>query len=285
MTRCTSAEEIGNLAMGNLPQRRAARIASHLAGCPQCQTVSSQLNNVSSLLQSAHFPEMPQHLSTRLQTALAGESASRVSRAPATEAGRRDLPPRADRQRWPGWRPPSISWRVGRRALAAAAAVVVIGGGYAAITHLGQSTSSRASSAAAASGPATLGPKVSNGHQSVDAIKSNTDFVPAKMQAQVETALVSEHEQAVSSSGAPAKVRANANIPYRAPSAQMDGCVKGVAAGQKVLLVEIARYQGKQAWIIVVAANSARPKQVWVVSTSCSATDSHIVARETLPSR
>ncbi len=244
MTRCTSAEEIGNLAMGNLPQRQTARIASHLAGCLQCQAVSSQLNSVSSLLQSAHFPEMPQHLSTRLQTALAGESASRVSRAPATEAGRRDLPARADRQRWPGWRPPSISRQVGRRALAAAAAaaVVVIGGGYAAINHLGQSTSSPASSAAGASGPATLGPEVSNGHQSVDAIKSNTDFVPAKMQAQVETALASEHKQAVSSSGARAKVGANANISYHAASAQTDGCVKGVAAGQKVLLVEIARY-------------------------------------------
>jgi DNA-binding FrmR family transcriptional regulator len=78
MTRCASAEEIANLAMGNLPRRKTARISSHLAGCKRCQAVSGQLRNVSSLLQSVRFSAMPQHLSARLQTALASEAASMV---------------------------------------------------------------------------------------------------------------------------------------------------------------------------------------------------------------
>lgn len=285
MTGCASAEKLANLAMGNLPPRKTARISSHLSGCPRCQAVSGQLKNVSTLLQSVHYAAIPQYLSTRLETGLASQCASVVARAPATEAGRRDLPAQAGRQPWSGRRPPSISSRVALRALAATAAVVLIGGGYAAITHLGQATSS-STSTAPASGRVTVGHKVTYGHShSVDVIKSNTDFVPASMQAQVDTALASEQKQAVSSSGAPAKVQANANIPYQPASAQMDGCVNRLAVDQNVLLVEIARYQGKQAWIIAVAAGAARPKQVWVVSTSCSAANSHIIARATLPSR
>lgn len=140
--------------------------------------------------------------------------------------------------------------------------MVAIGGGYAAISRLGQSTSS-SSSAAPASSPVAVGPKVTYGHwQSINAIKSNTDFVPASMRNQVDTALASEHKPASITFGAPAHVPAAGTnaVPWQPASAQMDGCVNRVAADQNVRLVEIARYQGKQAWIIAVTVGPGQAK-------------------------
>ena len=73
MTRHPSAEDIGNLAMGNLPPRKTARIWSHLSGCPSCQAVSGQLEKVSALLQSVQYAAMPMYLSARLEAVLASE--------------------------------------------------------------------------------------------------------------------------------------------------------------------------------------------------------------------
>jgi anti-sigma factor RsiW len=73
MTGCASAEELANLALGNLPPRKTARISSHLSGCPLCQAVSGQLEKVSALLQSVHYPAMPPYLSDRLEAVLASE--------------------------------------------------------------------------------------------------------------------------------------------------------------------------------------------------------------------
>jgi hypothetical protein len=293
MTRHCCAEEIGNLAMGNLPPGKTARVASHLASCPHCRTVSGQLDNVFNLLQSVHYAAMPQYLSAQLETTLASEWASMVARAPATEAGRRDLADSAARRRWSGLRPPAIASRFAQRALAAAAAaVVMIGGCHAFISHLGQSGPSfsfsfSSSSASPASGHADVGPKVSYGHsQSINAIKSNADFAPASLRTEVDATLANEERPTAGSTGALANVKAAPNsVPVQPASPQMDACVTQVAVGQTVALVEVARYRGAPAWIIAVGADRARPKQVWVVSTSCSPTDSHVIAHATLPSR
>jgi len=287
MIRHCCAEEIGDLAMSNLPPGKTARVASHLASCAQCRTISGQLDNVSNLLQSVHYEAMPQYLSARLEVTLAGERASMVARAPATEAGRRDLPVRAARRRWSGWWPLPVPPQVALHALAAAAAAVVVIGGYAVISHLGQSTSSLSpSSASPAGGHATVGPKVSYGQsQSIDMIKSNADLVPASLQSQVDATLASKKRLTTGSTGARANVKAAPNkVSFRSAPPQMDACVTQMAGGQPVTLVEVARYRGAPAWIIAVAADPARPKQVWVVSTRCSGANSHIMGHATLPS-
>jgi hypothetical protein len=282
MTRHASAEELGNLAMGNLPPRKTSRVSSHLAACAECQHVSSRLEDVSSLLQNTHYSPMPQHLSIRLHAALVTESASRVASAPPTEAGRRDLPAR---RRSPRWRPSSLTSPVALRVLAATgAAVIVAGGGYAAFSQLSQSGTPTSAAVPAAGRPLTLAPKVTYGHsESIETVRSNTDFVPAKLVSQAESALANAPEKDATF-GAPATGTMHANnMPYQAAGPQMDGCVARVAAGRKVLLVEIAKYLGSPAWIIVLAHHAANPRDVVVVSTNCSATDSHVLAHKALP--
>jgi hypothetical protein len=67
---------------------------------------------------------------------------------------------------------------------------------------------------------------------------------------------------------------------------QLGACVTRVAAGREVLLVEVARFQGRRAIVIVVATPaSARRLSVWVVGTGCSATRSDVIVHRTIPAR
>jgi hypothetical protein len=58
----------------------------------------------------------------------------------------------------------------------------------------------------------------------------------------------------------------------------LTSCVDKLAAGKTVLLVELAKFDGKPATIIVVAASKpAGSADVWAVSPSCSAGNTHVL--------
>ncbi len=58
----------------------------------------------------------------------------------------------------------------------------------------------------------------------------------------------------------------------------LTSCVDKLAAGETVLLVELAKFDGKPATIIVVAASKpAGSADVWAVSPSCSAGNTHVL--------
>ena len=95
MRRHASLDELADLGIGNLRTRKAVRIEQHLTVCAQCTKMNSQLAAVPSVLSSTQYPAMPAKLSVRIDVALAGEVSLRESSAPATEAGRGDLPARA----------------------------------------------------------------------------------------------------------------------------------------------------------------------------------------------
>ena len=129
MKRHASADELADLAAGVLRPRKAGKVSAHLSGCAYCTDVSNQLADVSSLLATVPVAPMPANLSSRIESAIAAESAQRLASEPATESGRRDLParnrhPRRSRQ---GWRVPSLSGPASRL-VAAAGALVIIGG-------------------------------------------------------------------------------------------------------------------------------------------------------------
>jgi hypothetical protein len=65
--------------------------------------------------------------------------------------------------------------------------------------------------------------------------------------------------------------------------ANLDGCVNRIAAGNLVVLVDVARYQGSPAAVIVIEA-AARPLEVWVVGTGCSASRSDTLTHTQLAS-
>ena len=63
--------------------------------------------------------------------------------------------------------------------------------------------------------------------------------------------------------------------------AALPGCVTRIAAGRQVLLVDVDRYQGKPATIIVVAGG-AGGSRVWVVGPGCSRSDSDVITQASL---
>src|SRR5260370_427028 len=67
---------------------------------------------------------------------------------------------------------------------------------------------------------------------------------------------------------------------------QRGACVTRLAAGRDVLLVEVARYEGHRATVIVAATSaSARKLSVWVVGPGCSAARSDVIAHRTIAAR
>jgi hypothetical protein len=316
----TSTEDLARFAAGDLRPRKAARIASHLAGCDTCDEQLQRLAAVPGLLAAVQFPQIPAHLSSRIDMALASESAARVARQPASEAGRRDLPARARPAR--GWRLPGLTAPGALRTMAATgAAALVAGGGYVIVSHLGGGAAGTANSGSIRNVPAhsrsgagystgqlTFGPDMTyqrHGHaHTFPAVESNTDFQPDTLAAEATKALtvaritkgvLSGRTSAAPTTNTPASAPAAGTPATGAPQAgpgtfslshgtvtRLQGCVGLVAGGRNVLLVDLAKYQGQKATIIIVAVPAGRP-EVFAVGARCSASDKDILASQQLP--
>ncbi len=304
MKRHASADQLADLAVGALRPRKAGRIAAHLAGCAHCTDVSDQLTGVSSMLASVPFAPMPAQLSSRIEATLAAESVQRLASEPATEAGRRDLPARG-RHSSPtgqGRRILGLSGPASRLVAAAGALVIIGAGGYEIAAHVntGASTPGTAS-AGSAHVPASqlsLGPSVkyhqdsTGATKSLPTVRSDTNFTSANLGTKAVASMTAARQQgAVPNAGSGGTARAPSfSSAHPAPTAnsadstakrsqdQLTGCVDKIAAGQTVLLVELAKYDGKNATIILVAAvKPAGSAEAWAVSPSCSAADTHIL--------
>jgi hypothetical protein len=102
-------------------------------------------------------------------------------------------------------------------------------------------------------------------------IRSGTDYQPGQLAAQVEHVL---HRH-------PARAAMPANAQQLSTS-RLVGCVSSLTGGVRPRLVDEARYRGQPATIIVTAATSSRPQQVWVVGGGCSATSPDVIAHAQL---
>jgi hypothetical protein len=311
VTRHASIEDLARLADGDLRPRKAARISIHLAGCGLCTENSRQVQAVPGILASAQFPPMPETLFGRIEMAISAESSVRVAAQPASESARRTLPASGGPARR-GWRPPPLSSRLALRVAAVAgAAVVVAGGGYEIATQAGggQSTPS-ASSAGSVHGPhaggagqpgvtpVKFGPAVEYGHnphmRSITTVETNTNFHSASFRQETAAALTSvdrSHYNRANQSLAvtPAAGSKAAPTPAMLPTfgvpdlSKLRGCVTLVAAGRNVLLVDLAKFQGKAATVIIVGRDSSGPAEAFAVGPGCSSTVDDILAHEELP--
>lgn len=298
MRRHASADELADLAAGELKARKTARITAHVASCPRCGQLSRELNGVSVLLASVTFPAMPADLSSRIETALAAEASRRLAGEPVSEADRLALPTTNIGGVRAGRRAVRLRSPMALRLLAAACAVVVVGGGAYALARGGATSAGRTSAAAPSTrhGPALgLGPQLSwarAGHtETVRAVNSETNFVPAKLTSQA-TAAVSTAEQrglvhpqksglAQPFSAAPG----NLNVPAPTPSATpspLSGCVAHFVGSQAVLLVELAKFQGAPAVIIIIGTEVGLAGQVWVVGAGCTAAHPDVLDHQAL---
>jgi hypothetical protein len=314
MTRHIGERTLARFGQGDLSTRRSVRIRAHLTGCARCRERNEDLAAVTTLLADVQTPPMPEHISAMIQTALAAEAVRRAGvPATASSAGPETAPtspgaraPRHERPA-PGRRQPRsfrLSSPVALRTMAAtAAAVVLASGGYEIATHAGGSGHPK---------PSVSGPEVSGssglagpeskaagtapqlhyeyaGRQySVSALASGTDYAPATLGAQVGQELRQNPPSATGrggssslhSSAAPAvgSPRTFENVPL----GRLQGCVRRLAVGQRVLLVDVARYQGRPATVIVTRASAGGSEQVWVVGTGCSGTRSDLFAHASL---
>jgi hypothetical protein len=310
MTRHSSAEELALLAEGELRRRKAAKVSAHVAGCTQCTQVRAELVEVQTVLSTVPYPPLPAAVSVHIESALRVEVNHRIAEAPATEASRGVLPARSRRQRagvgQRGWHLPGLSIPATRLVAAAGAVVVVGGGGYLVASNVtsGVPTSSSASGAPpSTSQPMTAGPDVTYGspgsQHTIHSVSSNMNFVPKQLRAE---ALAAYHEAQVkgeagnvslggTSAPSGGSVHGNAASPLQTNAAaaagsgggtRLAGCMKSVADGRMVLLLDFARYEGKPAMIVILGSTVTSQAEVIVTTNGCSATSPNVLTRAPL---
>jgi hypothetical protein len=316
------AQTLARFRQDDLGARRSSRIGAHLARCARCRALDEDLAGVTTLLASVHPPPMPEHLEARIQTALATEAARRVilpeenatAAATAGPAGTGSAVDGRHRRRerpGPGRRParPRVRSAVALRAAAAAAAVVLLAGGVYELTHFGASSTSSAGSSAAgpevpapaagqhapAAGPSVFGPALpyqqAGGQGSIIPVMSGTDFTAENLGHQV-TAQLDRYGRGAMTAGpeatTPGTTRGPAATGGRSATfghmvvSDLAGCVNRIAAGDHVLLVDVARYQGAPATVIVTKPTGDSPEQIWVVGAGCSASRTDLLHQATL---
>jgi hypothetical protein len=299
MTRHVRSGAIARFRAGDLRSRKSARIGAHLAQCARCAETSASLASVTTLLASTPAPPIPAHLSARISDALAAEAAQRIGAGRPAEPGRRDLPARKTAAR----RQPVL------RVLAAAGAVVVVaGGGYALVSQLispgtptaasrpagaGQGAPARAPAGLKYAAGGALGPQLHyrrKGRSDVfTPLATATNFTPAQLTAQVSDVIAraARHGGNIpNSSAGPAAGEPTGNPVSPSQfeglrAGTLEACVTRISAGSKVILVDVARYRGGPATVIVTAP-PASARQIWVVGPGCSASRSDILARQLL---
>jgi hypothetical protein len=267
--------------VGGVRTWRARRVAAHIAGCPSCSAMGRQLGQVSAVLAAVPPPPLPGDVARRLDAALATEVAARVasgSTLPETSvpaavpSGSSAVPPesvvlppgsvRPDGQR-PRRRPSgSPRWRVPRPVpvLTALACLVLAGGGYL-ISQSGKPSAVSANSAAGSAAQAQRQPRHTGAAfrpgfiegPAYNVRSTNTDYLTATLRA-----------QALSELSSPAPSKGTPLSP--ASSSALQGCVMEVAGNDTPSFVDLARYQGRPATIIVARDHA------WVTSRGCNAT-------------
>jgi hypothetical protein len=141
-----------------------------------------------------------------------------------------------------------------------------------------------------ASGPA-LRYQHAGRQASVTPITTDTDFTSGKLSSQVTAAVIRYGAGFPKTSPNVSPTSQSGRTPAALPSEHeamfgnlrvtvLRACVNRVAAGELVLLVDVARYNGTPATVIVTEA-AAGPLGIWVVGTGCSASRSDVLAHTT----
>jgi hypothetical protein len=268
-------ESLALCAEGLLSRRRSERIRAHVAACPECAAAQARLSSVPALLAQVPPPALPPGIAARMDAALSAEAARRPGPAPGIADGMRDRAAAPSLSGGSG-RGPRVPRRLGfpvaARVLAAAGVLVVAGGvGYAVArssppvsTGSGGSNARAASPAgSAASQPDFRAPAI--GTASFTVTHSGTSYRPGTFAHQAARVLAHSSTGQIRPGSQPGLSR------HSSPA--LTGCVTSVVGASRtgeVKLVDQARYRGQPATVIVVAAGSTQPAEVYVARCSLS---------------
>ena len=222
--------------------------------------------------------------------------ATRGPRGPGGAGPGRGVPGRQPQARPSRARPPrhrsGHGSRLALRVAAAAAVVVVLGGGGYGLVRLLSSSPAHPTAGAAAPllAPRENGNRAAAGsgaHLARPApsavigfpvVASGTNYQPGRLASQVSAVITRVGRQ---------RIPARRFLEGHAPPAfggmrNLPACVTRVSGGREPKLVDLARYRGRPAAVIVVPAGG-RLLHVWVVTRDCSGITSGILAQLTLP--
>ena len=306
-----------------LSARKAAQVSAHLAACPRCAALEAQLAEVTTLLNRATAPPMPDALTARIQAALAAEAAARTTAvAPAPAAvpamsgaaghdgmlGSNGHRPGKDTRRRTRWRDHDRSWLALRVAAVTAAVAVIAGGGYG-VAQLLTGGSPAVNGAASGTGAAPnvkvkgpvkgAAPRMSGGFSAP----------PASGSGGISRSRTSTLAPLVISSGTnyqPTSLGPQASAVYKhlthstqssaqpgptpAPAASqaslfphLQACLNRISNGQRPLLVDLAHYLGHPALIVVLPATNGAPPRALAIAPGCTGTTASVLATANLP--
>ena len=290
-----------------LSRRKAARVSAHLAACSRCAGLDAQLTEVSALLTASTAPPMPDALTARIAAAIAAEAAARaattadhaVATADGTVAvgaagGGTGPHDRAARPARPSRAPsgPGRARLALRVAAVTAAVVVVAGGGYGVARLLTANPESATSAGAgneaapAAGGhgaasektPGGLGaPSAARSAPTARIVSSGTNYQPGQLKTQVSAVLTQHRAGASAAAGF-----SQANQPT-ASAPPVPACVPRVTGGKRPLLVDLAKYRGRPATVIVIPGATSGTLRALVVAGRCPAATGRVLATTTFP--
>jgi hypothetical protein len=204
-----------------------------------------------------------------------------AGRAPAGHASGASRPGRRDRRGGRLW------------ALAAAASVCLLAaGGYLLASSLTHTPSSRTSassgqagrqlpgntmrpgtsSRAAVPNPNVRAPQGGTGTGALVIVNSRTNYESGQLRAQA------AHVADTTSISSPGGKAGSTTVQPSGISSALAGCLQQVAGGLHGLIVDMARYDGRPATVIIAPSLGGRAGHVWVVSPPCSASPPHVIA-------
>ncbi|HET7243525.1 MAG TPA: hypothetical protein VFJ07_01720 [Streptosporangiaceae bacterium] len=304
-----------------LSARKAAQVSAHLAACPRCAALEAQLAEVTTLLNRATAPPMPDALTARIQAALAAEAAARTpAAAPAAarvptmsgvavkgdgEAGGGTQSSNGHRAgeaagRRAGWRGHDRSWLALRVAAVTAAVAVIAGGGYG-VSQLLSGGSSAVNGAAPGIGaapnikkhPGPVPPMSAGGMNSAPGASSGGRGGFSTLAPLVITS-GTNYRPSTLGTQARAVLEHLTNSPGPGPTLaprqelaslfpHLQPCLAHIGNGQHPQLRDLAKFQGHPALIVVFPAPNGGRSRVLAIAPGCTATTARILARMTLP--
>ena len=269
-------DTLADFQAGLISGRRARILTDHLGSCGKCTAIGDRLADVCVLLAAAPALTIPDSVAQRLELALGDEALRRQAHPQhGAQEGERARPRLERRVRL---RPLSVRVLVP----ATTAMAVLAAGGYG-LSQIGGPASPAASPGGVVAAPAaraksTAPPSHMGNEHAADGGETGAVYGPADLKV-VSSDINFEPNMLVSQLQAELRQPPAVSVSPATPT--LVGCVRLVTGGGTPVLVENARYQGRPATVIVVAAGTGN--NVWVVGPQCSASNRSQIATAILP--